>query len=121
MDKELEDKLRGYLEEQKTTDVNGALHKIFNAFTEHEAKDEIRHHELRGDYRGLSLRVGELERDRDKLERTVEDTGRHEIVNLRADNKELRAHKWKLWDYVGAALAAAFAATITWLLGKVRQ
>ncbi len=111
----LEEMLREYITEQRKADTAGALHKILDAFTEHEAKDELRHAEVRGDFKGLSRRVDALESETNKLEKAVEDTGRHELLTLRDDRTW-----WKrsIVGGIGAFVLAAFSATIAYLIAK---
>lgn len=112
--RELSDHFRrdNVIEEMRT--LADSIRNLYSAFVEHRAKTDASHTELRGEIRGVSLRVGALEKDAfdasknvnelkvdvsglkkdvdglkgdtSKLDEWVEETGRHEIVTLR-ENK----------------------------------
>lgn len=115
MKSEIEDIIRQFIDEQRRVDMGGSLRKIFDAFNEHESKDEQRHTEVMSQYKSLSYRVGSLESDRDKIEDKLEATGRHEVVQLQKKSDLLQGILLKC---LGAVLLVALSSAITWLAGR---
>jgi hypothetical protein len=113
MNEDLENLLRNYVEDQRRQNIAGTVQKIFDKFVEHEAKDDARHEEMRGEIRGLSLRVGDLEKDHGKagkLSLRVGAIEKQEVEKLRDT-----ATWWKR-TIVGSVLAVATGG-VGWLLG----
>lgn len=117
--------LRSFIARSESVDVAGSIlraeetaRKIFEAFSEHEAEDKVRHAELRGDYKGLSLRVGaiekvheKLERDHEKLEDQLENTGRIEIVTLK---EKVQWRDRGFFGAIGAIFLLVLGALLSW-------
>lgn len=82
---DIETELRTFLREQREADTAGLLRRIWDQLNQHEKDDERRHAELHGDLRGLSLRVGALEKDNAKFEDKLEDTGKIQIDKLQKE------------------------------------
>jgi len=97
MTDDTERQLLEYLHEQRTSDISGTLKTIVNWTTSHEAKDDVRHQELVGDLRGLSLRVGAVEKDLDRTDDRLDQSGawQVEVVKARAILAETSASTWR--------------------------
>lgn len=115
MSPEIEAELRDYLRAQREADVKGSLDRLADLFVQHDADDKVRHSELKGDIKGLSLRVGALERSDEKLEKRVEQSGswdrealEAEVIRARESQNWWRQQGWK-W-IVGALAALAMLA-----------
>ncbi len=79
MKDETEKELLTYLHEQRVVDISGSLRTIVNQMQLHEHKDDLRHEEVKGICRGLSLRVGEVEKDTEKVDERLEKSGNWQI------------------------------------------
>jgi hypothetical protein len=97
MTDDTEKQLLTFLHEQRTSDISGTLKTIVNWTTSHEAKDDIRHEELRGDIRGHSLRIGVLEKTDEKHEERLDQSGSWQVdaVKARAMLAEANASSWR--------------------------
>lgn len=114
MSPDIERELLAYLAEGKTEKVSikdhlakntGAMQRIFHQLELHEAKDDARHLEVKQALAGVHARV-------DRLERDADDTGRHNIEDLKQQLKERQASSrtWATtWVQVVAAVAVAVA------------
>ena len=89
--------LRAYLEDQRKADLGTAVKHLADWGTRHDADDKVRHTELLGEIRGLSLRVGALERNDDKIEDRLERSGSWDREALQAQALTARddANWWK--------------------------
>lgn len=94
MSPDAEQKILAYLHEQREQDIGTTLKHIANWTTAHEAKDDVRHAELRGDMKGHSLRIGALE-----------------AADAAQDDKLDRSGSWQIEAEQAKASAAAAAAT----------
>jgi hypothetical protein len=106
----------------KVDTVKETLGKMFTHLELHEQKDENRHSELKGMYKGLDSRVSALEEERTN-------TGRHNVEELKAklkkqekekserENRNFRLMLWIVGGVVGwiATIAATLLiAHLTW-------
>lgn len=99
--------LREFIEEQRTSDLAGAVRRLFEAFTEHRvwvAEKFARIEEAVEDTRrGHSVRIK-------KVEESLEETGRFEVVELRD------SRKWwtrAILSALGAVLLVVFTAVVS--------
>lgn len=106
MNPDIERELRDYLRAQKESDAIGTQKRLADWAIQHDADDKVRHtevlgevrsmaSELRGDIRGLSLRVGKLEKSDEKLEDKLEQSGSWEREALQAQVH--KAHESGTW------------------------
>ena len=72
----VDEELLAFIQEQRSVDLIGEVRRIADLFMRHDAEDKERHRELKGEIKGLSLRVGELERKSDKQESRLDDSQR---------------------------------------------
>lgn len=93
--KSIEDELREYLRHSQELDLGRTLERIcedqrkfFERLVAHDAEDKERHAELRGDLKGLSLRVGSLEKSDSKLEKDLDDSKRWRIELAEGKGRE---------------------------------
>lgn len=102
--KDIEEELREFMREQREAEVGATLRHLTDTITAHDADDKVRHVELQGEIRGLSLRVGALEKNdeqlakRDeKLEERLEKSGSWDREALQAQAITARddANWWK--------------------------
>lgn len=113
--KDIEDELRDYLRAQRDADIVGTLRHITNQLNQHEKDDERRHGDLHGEIRGLSLRVGALERSDEKIEDRLEKSGSWEREALQAQLASKRDDlNWirRNWLSVTIAFAALLASVV---------
>ena len=89
-----------------------AMGKIFHQLELHEQKDESRHELFMNEIKGIHSRLSDLERD-------VEDTGQHDLAELRAS-----ATWWKRFGtqtivgVVVALMTGTVGVLVTLLVGK---
>lgn len=97
MNDETERQLLEYLHEQRVSDVAGTMRTIANWTTSHEAKDDLRHEELKGVLRGHSLRIGSLEKNDEKIDDRLDQSGSWQVeaVKARALSAEASSTWWK--------------------------
>lgn len=117
MSPDIETELREYLRSQREADAVGTQRRLADWAIQHDADDKIRHTELlgevrnvatelRGDFRGLSLRVGRLEKSDEKLEDRIDRSGSWDLEAAQAQAKIANdSHNW--WKRQG----------VTWLVG----
>lgn len=84
---DVEKELLEFLRTQREADIAGTLKRVANSQLALEVKSAERHSENQGAIRGLSLRVGELEKDRDKIEGKLDSTGSWQLEDLRERSK----------------------------------
>lgn len=112
MNDETERLLREFLAEQRQADIKGTLDRLADLYIQHDADDKVRHAELQGDIRGLSIRVGRLEKNDEKLEADVEKSGSWHIESLKEqrENAQFWNRHWpSIVSAVVAVVALAFA------------
>lgn len=97
MSPDVERELIHFLAEQRAADFRGEFRKVGESvdrlrdlMLEHAAEDREHFAELRGDDRGLSLRVGALEKSGEKLEDKVEESDRWNIEELQKQTEQHR-------------------------------
>ena len=88
-----------------------ALQRILNQLEVHETKDDARHLELKNAIAGANARV-------DKLERKAEDTGSHDITELRRALAERKKRDWDITKTGLGAVGSIFLLLIGLWLGK---
>ncbi len=118
MTPEAEKLLMDYIRDQRTADIAGALRKIFDQFHEHESKDEVRHVEVLGELRGHSLRIGALERESNKLEDKLDQSGSWQLADLQERSKHTSRFIVNMLVMVGIALASGAISVVVTLLLK---
>lgn len=115
----IEEELREYLREQKEADIKGSLDRLADLFMRHDAEDKQRHEELRGDVRGMSLRVGQLERyaertetrlkylegRTDKNERDIDESGRWILRDQDSALTRARERPFKIVAVIASLIA----------------
>ena len=105
MNPKIEQELERYLtvgkEERAGRDERNvtALQRIFNQLELHEQKDDLRHAQVEGMFKGHESRIS-------KLETNVEDTGKHDIAKLNEQLKERKAWTSKIWEIALTAVVA---------------
>lgn len=129
MKPEIDDLVREFIEEQRRADAIGTQKRLADWAIQHDADDKVRHSEmlaevrnvtseLRGDVRGLSLRVGVLERSDEKLEDKIERSGSWDIEALQAQAHQAReSHTWLrrqglMWFVGGLAAIATMVVNV---------
>ncbi len=95
MNDDTEKQLLEYLREQRVADVAGTMRTIANWTTTHEAKDDVRHEEIKGALRGHSLRITALEKNDDRIDDRLERSGSWQIESEQA--KAIVAAKEATW------------------------
>jgi hypothetical protein len=92
---DLDARLARYLEEQEADPIRNALNRIAATQLEHEQKDTVRHEEVVSRLDAHGYRLQTLEREARKLEKDVEDTGRHNLhaIELAAEARGLSIGK----------------------------
>jgi hypothetical protein len=128
MDDDLKAKLGAFLDarpgadgeaSKRHIDVVRRVDGLSNVILQHDAEDKARHSELkadihgvhtelRGEIRGVSLRVGMLEKADMRHEKAIDETGKHEVLTLREKNRNV-------WSAVGAVIMLALGGVLTWL------
>lgn len=120
MNQDTEALILRYLAEGKTERVTvrdaitgntGALQRIFHQLELHEQKDDARHAEMKASIAGCNARL-------DRLERSSEDTGKHNVELL---TKQLDERKKSVAGWVQAmalALVSAMLGIVATLLTK---
>jgi hypothetical protein len=105
--------LREFIEEQRNSDLSGAVHRLFEAFTEHRVwvADKFARIEeaVEDTRRGHSQRIK-------KMENALEETGRYEVGELRANRK------WwikTVLSIVGAVAAIVFTALVATMFERM--
>ena len=86
-----------YLQAARESDIAGTLKHVANWTTSHEAKDDLRHEEIKGALRGHSLRIGTLEKNDDKIDERLDQSGSWQVeaVKARAIMAEESSKWWK--------------------------
>lgn len=79
MSPDIEEQLLEYLKEQKASDLSRTMKTIADWTQTHTKEDEVKHAEIMGAMRGHSLRIGALERNDDKIDRRLEQSGSWQI------------------------------------------
>ena len=112
MSPEAEQEILLFLRSQRDADIAGSLRKIADWSMAHEVKDAERHMEIVGALKGHSLRLGELERDRDKIEKDLDDTGRHQVLDLQERSK---------WSgrFIATTIVTAVVALVSGVVGVI--
>lgn len=122
MKDDTEAKLLEYLDEAKKSDVMGTLRTIASAQITHESKDEVRHEEIKGELRGHSLRIGSLEKDIDKTENKLEQSGSWQLEAERSkaivSDKEATWWKEKAITVIVGLVMLLLGGVVTFLLNK---
>lgn len=121
---ELETLLREFLEDQRRDKADGyTLRTMAKRQLDFEHSTEKNFTELRGDMRGHSLRIGELERDQQKIAAKVDDSGRHQLESLagelehrRDDNTWIKRHALTVATSVVVAIFLAAGGVIFGML-----
>ncbi len=97
MNDDTEKQLLEYLHAQRVADVAGTMRTIANWTTTHEAKDDVRHEEIKGALRGHSLRINALEKNDEKHDDKLEQSGSWQVeaVKARAIIAEEQSKWWR--------------------------
>lgn len=125
MSPEVERQLLDFITEGKTEKVTlrdhlktntSAMQKIFHQLELHEQKDDTRHQQITEAFRGTHARL-------EKLERDAEDTGKHNIEELKARlaeaqqaERDRKATKttWSItWVHVAVTVLVAVCSGVT--------
>jgi hypothetical protein len=130
MSPDIEEELREYLRAQKEADATGAMKRMADWCVKHDTDDKVRHEELshlvretrselHHEIRGVSLRVGVLEKSGEKLEDRVDQSGSWEREALQAQLHIARQGSWFLrnWPSVVSALVAVVALLAAFMKG----
>jgi hypothetical protein len=119
---ETENQLLAYLHEQRVADVAGTIKHIANWTTSHEAKDDVRHEEIKGALRGHSLRLGALEKNDEKIDDALEKSGSWQMESVKAQSITAQeTAKWwrdRVLAATGAILMAIFVGILTYVLKR---
>ncbi len=86
---EVEQELIDFLREQRVADVSGTLVKLMNWTQEHARENAVNHEEIKGTLRGHSLRLGALEKNDDRIDTRLEQSGSWQ---LEAEHAKALAH-----------------------------
>lgn len=101
-----------FLVEQKKADLLGTVQRIADRQLEFEGEVRGIVAELRGEIRGLSIRVGKLEQADEKLEKKVEQSGSWDREALIAQHATTRDDlNWWRRNWLVIAIALASLAT----------
>ena len=114
MPSSLDDELRTYLEEERRAREAGAttgvlrsmLQTLTDKVIEHDKEDIRRHAELTTQLGQHHFRIGSLEARQAELAADVEDTGRHNLEELRRKAGRPEDVLWKVVAAVACAVAA---------------
>jgi hypothetical protein len=87
-DEALDDLLREYLQREKMDPIRIRLSNIANWQVEHETKDAGRHEEFKLSHQALVFRVQSLESKATEIASEVEETGRHNLADLKEKGKK---------------------------------
>lgn len=112
------------------------IRDLSDTFLRHDAEDKARHSELlaafeihktsvTGEIRGLSLLVGELEKDQGKIESRVEQSGAWHVEGLREKAAQERIEATSLRDkaltFALGLLSAAIVALVGYLVVSLQR
>jgi hypothetical protein len=93
-------------------DLKVTMHKIADWCQDHDKKDIERHAELKGAIEARDFRLNALESTTQRLGKAVEDTGSHQIADLKEALKDKRAQS-TFWSQQRVVLALAALVTLT--------
>ena len=82
MNEELAGELKRFLDEQKISDTIGEVRRLADIILRQEAEHRVEIGAIRGDLRGLSLRVGALEKTYERAAGDIDDSRRWIIKDL---------------------------------------
>jgi len=122
-DPDLDDLLRDFLRRENDDPVRTHLARQFDWMQRHEALDNQRHTEIMRNLDAHGYRLKTLESEQNRLDRVVEDTGRHEIESLRARARWPAMVGRRALERVVLVVAAATAAGSwrelwRWIVGR---
>lgn len=100
---DLDQMLRAYLEREREDPIRKRLENAAQWQIDHEAKDAERFGTVIRTLDSHNFRLGNLEHKAEKIEAEVENTGNHNIEELRARNRRWTDGAWKL-GYAAVAL-----------------
>lgn len=105
MSPNVELQLLTFLREQREADIVGTLKHLTNNLSVMSVSMAEFRAETHGQIRGLSLRVGELERDRDKVEKSLGESGQWNLQAL--EEKHNWSNRFIITTLVGVGIAVA--------------
>jgi predicted RNA polymerase sigma factor len=116
---EVEKQILYYLQKQNEADVEGTLRTLANEVASTRVLVAEFKAELRGELRGVSLRVGLLEDSRDKTQTRLDQSGNWQLEDLRERSKwSSRLVITTLMGVAVALLSGAMGVLVTMMLKK---
>lgn len=111
----IDDELRAYIREQREADIKGSVDRLADLFMRHDAEDKLRQEEIKGDLRGISLRVGALEKRSEKQESEIDDSKSWIIRDLEKKHEHATGQIDFLKKHAFGIIASVIAAVSTLL------